>query len=416
MKTATLGGHAAPHIVHREFIRNIQLDNLMNVGYNEISVDLINPTNNILFPWLAGVAANYESYRIAGMRVVYETMLSEFNANASGTIMMAFDYNVADSDPTSKQELLNFKGAMRCKPSTNASLMFSKKDGGVFSRRFIAPVSGTLPTNADPKLYHAAKLIVAADVQTVPSATINVGELWIEYDFVLDTPDLENSFAMNNVQLISCIDGFASDKQFGDTFSYVGTGNITIAPHATGSSNYDITDASGSGYYLIAWLTRFTYTGTYPNSHWDNSITAVVGGSYVDGYGQGWLPTTGTAIAVGWVLVHSTSSTFTIDWNFPWGTYSMTLTDSTLRIFKVSGDIAPSMAKTKEKDAKIEEIADALRALGLGPLLKNPSKSNKRVQTPIATPNDSDGEEFEDLGQNLNKTPSMPRGKKSRTT
>lgn len=93
-------------IRHREYIGDLQA----SAGFVS-TAHKINPANGELFPWLAGIARNYEQWVPRGIVMEYKTMSSDVVVNVTsgspglGTVIMATDYNVYNPPFASKQQM-----------------------------------------------------------------------------------------------------------------------------------------------------------------------------------------------------------------------------------------------------------------------------------------------------------------------
>lgn len=160
----------------REFVTNI------------VPVDPFTPTKvecnpgiSDMFPWLSGVAPNFEKYKIHRLSFVYETAQSTF---IPGMVMFAPEFNISDELPESKAELLEYAFATRApvwqnfKMELPPSAMMNYKD-------YYIRVNELGITN-DKKLYDPFYLIYATDA--VQGDISYAGELWVEYEIELLYP------------------------------------------------------------------------------------------------------------------------------------------------------------------------------------------------------------------------------------
>lgn len=169
-------------IRHREYIGDIG----GTVAF-DVAKYRVNPQDPVSFPWLSQVAAAFEQYHFKGLAFEYVPTcgdaLSSSN-NALGTIIMAMNYNAADSLASSKPQLLEQMWAVSGKPSDH-KLMF------VECARPENPVSvlytaADLPISYDPRLYDLGFLQVATQGMQIDG--VGVGELWVTYDVELIKP------------------------------------------------------------------------------------------------------------------------------------------------------------------------------------------------------------------------------------
>lgn len=93
-------------VKHREYARSLTggAANTMH-GFQA----MISPTNQLLFPWLAGIAANYESYLFHKLRFHYVPSCS---ATDQGTAIMAVDYDPTDDNEVDIGTLFSMFGSI----------------------------------------------------------------------------------------------------------------------------------------------------------------------------------------------------------------------------------------------------------------------------------------------------------------
>lgn len=164
-------------IVHREFLQEV---NNSGTPFTAALVN-INPGLITTFPWLSKIARNFESYRFNTLKFDYET---ESSTASAGCVMLAVDYDASDAAPASKQQLMAYRNSVRsavwqpcCHKSDNEDL---SKRKSFFVR------SAPLVNNLDQKLYDVGNFIIA----TQNLGGTGQGEIYIEYDITLMTPEL----------------------------------------------------------------------------------------------------------------------------------------------------------------------------------------------------------------------------------
>lgn len=173
-------------ITHREYLFDVQRTN------NNFVVDtvIVNPGVSNSFPWLAQIAGRYESYTFERLDYIFQPMVPTTQA---GTVMMAIDFDAADAAPNNKQTLMAFAGANRAAPwqpfRISASRIDRKK---MVSERYVR--SATI-ADTDIKTYDMGNLFIAT-VGT-GSATVTLGELYVEYTVRFRTPQIQQSPALN---------------------------------------------------------------------------------------------------------------------------------------------------------------------------------------------------------------------------
>jgi hypothetical protein len=172
------GSDGRIRIRHREYVGEV----LGSVLFGATSFS-INPGLQALFPWLSVIAPQFESYVFRSLKFLYETQKS---ASTSGSVMMAVDFDAADAAPANKQQLMAFHNAVRS--AVWESCVF-KSDGPDLKKfgvqRYLR--TGNLAANLDVKTYDVGNFIVATQGEADASA---IGELYVEYDVELITPQL----------------------------------------------------------------------------------------------------------------------------------------------------------------------------------------------------------------------------------
>jgi len=170
-------------ITRREYIADMSPDPT-GAGLFEIDEFRVNPGLPTSFPWLSRLAINFEKYRFHKLVFSFQT---ESPSTYSGTVMLAASYDVHDSIPVSKQEILGQSSSSRSPPwAPNSFAMDLVRMGNQL--RLIR--SGLVPVGADSTLYDAGSFQFAsqgvADGGT--GITTSIGELWVEYDVELAIP------------------------------------------------------------------------------------------------------------------------------------------------------------------------------------------------------------------------------------
>lgn len=168
----------------REFIKNI----VPQDPFAPQKVEF-NPGIHKCFPWLSGVAPNFEKYSVKRLRYIYETAQSTF---VPGMVMMAPEFNISDPLPNTKTELLEYAYAARSPVWKSFSITLSEKSIMNY-RDYYVRVSSV---SVDQKLYDPLYLVIATDA--VSTDLSYCGELWVEYDIEFTLPQIINSDSLLN--------------------------------------------------------------------------------------------------------------------------------------------------------------------------------------------------------------------------
>lgn len=176
--------HRGVCLRHREYIGDISA----SADFALTSYD-INPGLSTTFPWLAGVAKNYEQYMITGMIFEYRTLSADYTTAASaalGYVAMATQYNSLQPNFTDKIHMENYEFANSSKPSESFIHPIECK-------RALTPTDPlyvrTLPVenNADQRLYDLGNFQIATGGN---SGSGILGELWCTYEICFFKPKM----------------------------------------------------------------------------------------------------------------------------------------------------------------------------------------------------------------------------------
>jgi hypothetical protein len=233
-------------IRHREYLGEIS----GSISYDVKRSFEINPGNPDTFPWLSGVAARFQEYRIRGL--VFHYIPSSGNAvsgtsAALGTVMLQTSYRSNDSEPSSKVELLNeycssesvpseaFCHPIECDPKENP-----------FNVQYVR--TGGIPTGDSKLLYDLGITHVATSGQQVDGKVL--GDLWVTYEIELKKPVVASNVTST---ARSCSLTFQNGSITGsDLFS----GTLTRWGQLTATAaNNTVTFPTGSvGYWIVTYM------------------------------------------------------------------------------------------------------------------------------------------------------------------
>lgn len=168
-------------IKHREYL----IDITSSTSFH-LTQYAINPGIPSTFPWLCLIALRFESYKFNSLKFEFMT---EAPTTTSGSVVLGIDYDPSDAAPTTKQQLMAYQSTVRSSawaPCTHQSTVqnLSKRDT-YFTR------SNSVVTPTELNLYDVGNLFVATQSQSTGGITI--GELWVEYDVTLMTPQLDRN-------------------------------------------------------------------------------------------------------------------------------------------------------------------------------------------------------------------------------
>lgn len=186
------GDNQSMIITHKEYLQDVY--GPVDSTFTNESV-AINPGLAQNFPWLAQIAANYEEYEF--IQVVYEfhstITASQSTTGATGTLIMATQYNPDAVNFASKEVMMQYHGAssgrvtdeqvhgVECDPSKNAGPAI----------RF---VRSNVPADSQSlKDFDLGKFQFALVNLPAVFANQQVGEMWVHYKVKLSKPRLFSS-------------------------------------------------------------------------------------------------------------------------------------------------------------------------------------------------------------------------------
>jgi len=171
-------------ISHKEFLFEVRSSTTFNVA---ASIAL-NPAVVFSFPWLSGIASQFQEYKFKG--VVFHYVPTSGNAvsstnNALGSVMMQTSYRATDAAPTSKVELLNEYWASEAVPSESFChpIECDPKENP-FNVQYTR--SGDVPSGDSRLLYDLGTTHIAVSGQQ--ASNIVLGDIWVSYEVELKKP------------------------------------------------------------------------------------------------------------------------------------------------------------------------------------------------------------------------------------
>jgi hypothetical protein len=169
---------------HREYITDVSMN---GAAYTALTYN-INPGLVGTFPFLSGIASNFQEYSFEGLVFEYKstsaTALVSGTNTALGSVLMAAQYRADAPLFTSKISLLNEMWSVDCKPSDNVILPIEcAPKENPFAIQYVRSLAAT----GDVKMFDLAVVTIATDGGQIGQTNV-VGELWVSYDVVLRKP------------------------------------------------------------------------------------------------------------------------------------------------------------------------------------------------------------------------------------
>jgi hypothetical protein len=204
------------NISHSEYIfdvKTVAANGTNNInGFNVIKVP-INPGLKGPFPWCSQLAPNFETYKIHKFHVTY---IPNTTTLATGSLMMAADFDPSDPSPSTKTDMLNKTGVVSGNVFNKLIYSPKKADYNKQKSYYLRNANGTVPGNDDLKFFDCMNLFIAYQ-GTSPNTTL--GEIHIGYDLDFYTPTSDQALVQigNIVSLVANMSGFGTGNNAGNT-------------------------------------------------------------------------------------------------------------------------------------------------------------------------------------------------------
>jgi len=167
-------------IKHREYLGDIVTSSTA-IGAFSVNKYTINPGNVITFPWLSPIAGQHDQYAPRGIIFEFVSTASETSTSASlGSVLFSTQYDVTDSDPSSKSDMMNRDYANETKMSQSAIHGLECDPGEL--QRTILYTRAYGSSVSDPRDFDMANFYVGTQGGSLPISTI-VGSLYVHYEF-----------------------------------------------------------------------------------------------------------------------------------------------------------------------------------------------------------------------------------------
>lgn len=173
----------------REFVGTIEISDAP-----EVYRYYINPGLPRTFPWLSGLADNWQQWSVCGLAMEYiptSGLAVSSTSAALGQIVTGFYYEVTDLNNTPEADLprlLNMNGSVSCSPAaTSITYMECNPTMNNQSTYFVDGLASVPGPNFSLQNYLPAVFLV--NTSGAQSATaFQAGQLWVSYEIVLKQP------------------------------------------------------------------------------------------------------------------------------------------------------------------------------------------------------------------------------------
>jgi len=206
---ATFGDNTScVRIQHREYIRDIFAGAPGTFTTTSIEV---NPGLQTSFPYLSGLANNFEEYRVSGMVFELVSTTSPYNSiSAMGSVIAAMQYNAANPPFTTKAQMENSDFAISARLDKSIMYGVECKDLATNNLYIRNQALDTIPkTSTDVGLLQLA-------IQSGMGITADsvIGELWVSYDIDLMRPHITTRSTGGDYQMQLVLESVVSSTQY----------------------------------------------------------------------------------------------------------------------------------------------------------------------------------------------------------
>lgn len=185
-------------VSHKEYIGDVITATTANT-FQMASFDL-NPCNAQCWEWVSQMASNFEEWKPEGIIFVFKSTsgdaLNSVNT-ALGTVTMATNYNPYNPPFTTKAEMESYEFCSSGLPSTNIMHAIEcDPSQGSISTYYCNQGPAQQNSLQDKRFNTLGTFYIATS--GFQGTSVNIGELWVTYQFTFLKPKLYNSLGMAN--------------------------------------------------------------------------------------------------------------------------------------------------------------------------------------------------------------------------
>ncbi len=270
-------GKRSLRVRHREYIGDVISSSSANTF--DVASYTINPGDPVTFPWLSGIASQYDQWQPNGIVFAYKSTSSHFNGQdqSLGTVILASDYDTLDNTYASKQEMENSEFAISCASSQSILHPIECNDRERPTSLLYVRKGQQTPSDS-VKFYDLCNTQVAT--VGISGTSVTLGELWVTYDISFYKEQLGNGAYGSGILEYSASNttGIAAATPFGTaanrTVKTTNTLSLTVGDTTTvtfpsklqtGCYLFTYYCVGSSGANVAPSITTFTNCTTGPN-------------------------------------------------------------------------------------------------------------------------------------------------------
>lgn len=244
------GNTNGTRVRHREYLGDIISSS--SASAFSITTYAINPGNSTIFPWLSTIAQNYDQWVPNGIVVSFKSTSSVFNGSTQGlgTVIIASDYDLLDSQYASKIEMENSQYAVSCKCSDN--ILHPLECAPNQRQVRCLKIRGVNTPTDNIQWYDLCNTQVAT--VGIGGTSVTLGELWITYDITFFKEQIYGGLIGNGVY-----ESVWSGATSISTSAYLGTDwkagpNNTTGVVFNGTTTFTFPATTTVGTYALNYL------------------------------------------------------------------------------------------------------------------------------------------------------------------
>lgn len=180
-------------ISHTEYCGMVDFTSAKPANYNdygvasehEYTIYPINPGDGRTFPWLSGMAARFEKYRVKNLRLHYKPTCSAFE---SGGIAICPIYDPSESPPADRGQLLNAQDVVRGNVYSNITCVVKNSALRGNDTMYVRTKHVSLSDPNERRLDDLGYFCVLLTNTLAASTGVTFGELFVSYTVELYNP------------------------------------------------------------------------------------------------------------------------------------------------------------------------------------------------------------------------------------
>ena len=279
-------------ICHSEYIGELVSSNVTGSSNFVSQAYGLNPGNPGTFPWLSGIAINFQDYKFHKLVFEYRPLISESTSTSSatltsmGSIIMATQYDSTQGTYPNKPQMENSDFSISTKPSEKALMAVECNSrhnplGTLYISGQTNPILGVVP-NSDIRFQDLGIFqIASSNIPIVSNTSLDLGEIWVHYEVTMKKPQL--NAGLTNI-LSAHYESSAATGAPATTTPFGPNVSSTIQPTPAANNYLQLTFLSNGTVIFPLAVTEGTYLMVYsitggiatPSAAWQGAQNATL--------------------------------------------------------------------------------------------------------------------------------------------